>query len=135
MNYDFYNDLGAINGFMDYNPNKIDLFNPYEGFLVGNAFKNEYIPYQNYKPVKVSINNEKEELLFNINEYSFMMHDMNLYLDNYPNDREALRKFNEFRSKKDELVKNYERKYGPLEVTSSVDNTNFNWVSNWPWVN
>ena len=134
MNYDFYEDIGIINGYNPYN-NKLDLFNPYEGFLKGNAFKNEYSPYKNYKVRKVSINSEKEEMLLNISEYCFMMHDMNLYLDNYPNDKEALNKFNEYRDKANDLIMKYERKYGPLTVNSTDVNNGFNWVSNWPWVN
>lgn len=133
MNYDFYDDMSVINGYVPYN-NKLDLFNSYEGFLAGNAFKNEYIPYKNYKPFKVGINSEKEEMLFNISEYCFMMHEMNLYLDIYPDDREALNKFNEYRNKSNELILKYERKYGPLMVKSSDANNSFNWVSNWPWV-
>ena len=133
MNYNFYDDVGFINNYMP--NNNLDLFNPYEGYLAGNAFKKEYIPYQNKKIAKVNINNEQEEMLFNIGEYSFMMHDMNLYLDIFPNDNEALNKFNEYRNKAKELITKYERKYGPLTVKSSDTNGVFNWVSKWPWVN
>lgn len=136
MNYDFYDDMNLINGYMNVsNPNNLDLFNPYEGFLKGNAFKDQYIPYKNYKVSKVAINSEKEEMLFNISEYCFMMHDLNLYLDVFPNDVDALNKFNEYRNKANEVITKYERKYGPLEVSNSDDNKSFNWVSNWPWVN
>ena len=134
MNYEFYDDMSIVNGYMPYDINKLDLFNPYEGYLAGNAFKNEYIPYRNYKVSKVNINSEKEEMLFNINEYSFMAHDLNLYLDIYPEDKEALNKFNEYRNKTNELIMKYERKYGPL-MTSGDNSKSFNWVSNWPWVN
>ncbi len=133
MNYDFYDDMNIVDGYI---PNKrLDLFNPYEGFLAGNAFKNEYRPYKNYKVYKVKINSEQEEMLFNISEYCFMMHDMNLYLDVYPNDQEALNKFYEYRSKANELITKYERKYGPIMIKSSDNENGFNWVSNWPWVN
>ena len=136
MNYNFYDDMNLINGYMNVsNPNNLDLFNPYEGFLKGNAFKDQYIPYKNYKVSKVAINSEKEEMLFNISEYCFMMHDLNLYLDVFPNDVDALNKFNEYRNKANEVITKYERKYGPLEVSNSDDNKSFNWVSNWPWVN
>ena len=84
--------------------------------------------------VKINFNSEKEELLFNISEYSFMMHDLNLYLDVFPNNQEALNKFNEYRDKVGELVLKYERKYGPLMVSGVSDQT-FNWIDLWPWVN
>lgn len=134
MNYDFYDDMSVLNGYMPISNNNLDLFNPYEGFLKGNAFKNEYIPYKSYAVARVNFNSEKDEMLFNISEYSFMMHDLNLYLDVNPGNKEALNKFNEYRNKADELTKKYERKYGPLEVSSTPDNS-FNWLSKWPWVN
>ena len=136
MNYDFYDDINVYNEIVPFNINSLDLCNPYEGYLKGNAFKNEYIPYKNYKVAKPSINSEKEEMLFNIGEYSFMMHDMNLYLDIYPNNEEALNKFIEYRNKANELINKYERKYGPLTVNSgNFDTMPFNWVNTWPWVN
>lgn len=134
MNYDFYNDMNLLNGYMPYT-NSLDLFNPYEGFLKGNAFKDQYIPYKDYKVAKINFNSEKEELLFNISEYTFMMHEMNLYLDVNPNNREALNKFNEYRNKTNELIMQYERKYGPLMVLNSDDDKSFNWINKWPWVN
>lgn len=134
MNYDFYDDMSVINGYIPYE-NKIELFSPYEGYLKGNAFRNEYIPYKNYPVSKISINSEKEEMLFNILEYSFMMHDMNLYLDINPNNVEILNKFNEYRNKTNELITKYERKYGPLLVNMSDTNKSFNWINKWPWVN
>ena len=132
MNYEFYNDMGIVNEYM---PNKLDLFNPYEGFLAGNAFRKEFVPYKDYKVYKTKINSEQDEMLFNISEYAFMMHDLNLYLDVFPDDSDALNIFNEYRNKTNELITKYERKYGPLCVKSSDDNKRFNWVNKWPWVN
>ena len=134
MNYEFYNDMNLLNGYMPYT-NNLALFNPYEGFLKGNAFKDQYIPYKDYKVAKINFNSEKDEMLFNISEYSFMMHEMNLYLDVNPNNREALNKFNEYRNKTNELIMQYERKYGPLMVLNSDDDKSFNWINKWPWVN
>ena len=73
-------------------------------------------------------------MLFNISELSFMMHEMNLYLDIHPDNKEALEKFNEYRNKAHELMRKYERKYGPLEVNYSDVNNGFTWVDSWPWV-
>ncbi len=137
MNYDFYDDMNVINGYMPYmnNQNNLDLYSPYEGFLRGNAFRDQYIPYKNYRVAKINFNSEQEEMLFNISEYHFMMHEMNLYLDIYPEDKEARDKFNEYRNKVNELITKYERKYGPLDVSKSDVNPSFNWVQKWPWVN
>ena len=134
MNYDFYDDMNVLNGYMTYN-NKLNLFNPLEGYLKGNAFKDEYVPYKNYQVIKPIINNEKEEMLTNISEYSFMAHDLNLYLDIFPNNKEALEKFIEYRNKTNELIKKYERKYGPITIKSDINNNiPFNWIASWPWV-
>lgn len=134
MNYDFYDDMNILNGYMPTNY-QLNLSSPYEGYLKGNAFKNEYIPYKNYAPIKPIINSEKEEMLVNIGQYSFMMHDLNLYLDVYPDNQEALNKFREYRNKTNELITKYERKYGPLTVMSDDSKTSFNWLNTWPWVN
>ena len=117
--------------------NSLNLFNPYEGYLKGNAFKDEYKPYKNYKVAKLNINSEKDEMLVNIGEYSFMMHDINLYLDVHPNDKEALNMFSEYRNKVNDLITKYERKYGPLCVKGIMsNNTPFAWENEkWPWGN
>ena len=144
MNYDFY-DINLANEIMPYDnmnyypnyPNNMELFNPYEGYLKGNAFKNEYQPYKNYKVAKINISNEKEEMLLNIGQYSFMMHDINLYLDVHPNDTVALNMFTDYRNKVNDLITKYERKYGPLSVKGEFNNnTSFAWENTeWPWVN
>lgn len=144
MNYEFF-DINMPNELLPYNMNEqfyfnnqnsVDLFNPYEGYLKGNIFKKEYIPYKNYKVPKVNINNEKDEMLFNIGEYCFMMHDLNLYLDTHPNDKESLNRFISYRDKVNELTTKYERKYGPICVKEVMDNTPFSWVNTkWPWGN
>ena len=134
MNYEFYSDLGVYDDYYSNNTKQLDLLSPYEAYLSGNIFKSQYIPYDNKKIVKVNINSEQEEMIFNISEMAFMMHDLNLYLDIYPNNREALSKFNEYRNKTDELIKNYERKYGPLTVNTTNTSQSFDWISKWPWV-
>ena len=133
------NGFNLINGStnMNYgnNLNNVNLFNPYEGYLKGNAFKDEYKPYKNYKVAKLNINSEKEELLTAIGESSFMMHDLNLYLDVHPDDVDALNKFSMYREKTNNLITNYERKYGPLSVKGDIQNNiPFAWENNWPWV-
>ena len=134
MNYDFYDDMSMLNSYIP--NNKLNLFDPYEGYLKGNAFKDEYVPYKNYRVIKPIINSEKEEMFTNISEYSFMAHDLNLYLDVFPNNKEALDKFNEYRNKANELIIKYERKYGPLAINSDIKTSiPFDWVNNWPWVN
>ena len=79
--------------------------------------------------------NEPAELLTYVDMYTFAMTDLNLYLDVHPDDKEALQLFNEYRKQSIEATKNYENKYGPLQLTSNSLNT-FPWAWDnepWPW--
>ena len=69
------------------------------GFKRGNLFNNLYDEYKNYKPQELKANNEKEDLLLQIDEQRFAMIEMNLYLDLYPNNKEALNRFNTYLKK------------------------------------
>lgn len=118
------------------NMNNINnLFSPNEGYVKGNMFRNLYDPFMNYRPVDLKPRNEQERELFNLGQMHFAMHELNLYLDNYPNDRAMLNKFNEFRTSYEKMLNDYQSKYGPLEVTSPyMTNTPFAWSSNnFPW--
>ena len=106
-----------------------------DGFAKGNMFNDLYDPYKNYRYQELTANNKQEELLLEIMVLSFAINDLNLYLDIYPNDREALELFNQYRMQADEYTKKYESKYGPLELTSNSLNT-FPWAwdnAPWPW--
>ena len=150
MNYNMFNEIDYFTNIDDSNSNNIlnpnldnninnsinsNLFNPYEGYIKGNLFKNLYDSYKNLKPRNIKIVNEQDEMLLNLNEISFARHELNLLLDNYPNNMKVLDLFNHYLKIEDELVKKYERMFGPLEVTS--DNQTkipFEWTSNkWPW--
>ena len=62
---------------------------------------------------------------------------MNLYLDLYPDDKNAIELFNKYRLQKQQYEKDYESMYGPLFLSSDARNT-FPWAwdnSPWPWQN
>ena len=110
------------------------LFGTYEGYIKGNMFKNLYEQYKNYKPLNVSISNEKEEALFNLNQICFAMHELNLYLDVHPNDSSALNMFVNYENTYNNLLQEYQKKYGPINVNDVNGNTPFSWVgTNFPW--
>lgn len=110
------------------------LFGPYEGYLKGNMFRNLYDPYKNYKPANVNITNSQEEALFNLNQIQFAMHDLNLYLDVYPNDKDIINKFSHYKNTYNTLLKQYQDQYGPINVNSVKDTAPFEWVNdNFPW--
>lgn len=104
-----------------------------KGFLKGNMFENEYLPYKNLTFLKPSLKTEREKELFDIMKYSFAMNDYNLYLDVHPDNMEILRRFKDASNKLDMLTKKYAEKYGPIYLDQTNYQT-YKWLSSpWPW--
>lgn len=97
-----------------------NLFSPYEGFSKGNLFRDLYDPYKNYKPVNVEPKSEQEQYLLNLAQLSFAAHELNLYLDVYPKDEEKIHLFNKYREEANKAMMEYERRFGPLTLTSDM---------------
>lgn len=137
MTKDYYNYINNNYNQPLYNQSeqKKQIFDPYNGFIRGNMFPELYNSYKLNSPIEVTPMNEQAELLTYVDALSFAMIDLNLYLDVYPDDKNALQLFNQYRVQADEYTKKYEEKYGPLELTSNSLNT-FPWAwdnSPWPW--
>jgi len=139
MNYD-YNNLNM------YNQNKIiknnfqnqnELYDPYNGLIRGNLFKELYDPYISEEPYEIKPMNDQAKMLTKLDSLGFAMVDLNLYLDVYPNDKEKINLYNQYKREKEILLKEYENKYGPITTTSDSLNS-FPWAWNnmpWPWDN
>ncbi len=113
------------------------LYDPYNGFVRGNMFKNLYDPYKLQEPYEVKPMNEQAELLTYIDTLGFAMIDLNLYLDIFPEDKNMIKLFNQYREEKENLMKEYEMKYGPITLSSNSLNS-FPWSWDdmpWPWTN
>lgn len=111
------------------------LFDPYVGFISGNMFPDLYNAYKLSNPLEIEPMNEQAELLTYIDALCFACIDLNLYLDLYPDNKNAIELFNRYRIEKKELESDYESKYGPLFISSDALNT-FPWAwdnSPWPW--
>lgn len=140
-NYNFLNDnwenslrnINSSNSMM--NMGSPSLVTPSVGYDRGNLFADLYDQYRNYQPDTLRANNEQERLFLELSRMSFAAHEVNLYLDLNPNDTSMIRLFNDYRQKSNELIKEYESKYGPLTIMSDVLNkTPFMWEkSPWPW--
>lgn len=130
MNIDLY-----TNTYKDVKDNS--LFDPYNGFIRGNLFKKLYDPYKLKVPYDIKPMNEQAELLTKINALGFSMIDLNLYLDIYSNDRNAINLFNQYRKEKENLMKEYESKFGPITLNSdSLNSYPWSWDDMpWPWDN
>lgn len=115
--------------------NNCDLYDSYEGFLKGNMFPKLYSPYKGYKPREIKTSNSKEAMMLQIQELCFALIDMNLYLDIHPNDECIINKFVNTSREKEKLVKEYEKKYGPISITGEgFDKVPWAWNSvKSPW--
>lgn len=78
----------------------------------------------------------KKELFQHINEVSFAVDDIKLYLDTHPCDDEALECFEEYGQLRNEALKEYAKHFGPLTVDTAVcsEMDKWNWIQEpWPW--
>lgn len=114
---------------------KVGLYNPYQGYIRGNLFPNLYNTYKLSTPYDIEPLNEQAELLTNINSVDFALNDLNLYLDIFSNDRNMIELYNQYRVQRNNLVNQYENKYGPLFLNSeALAKLPWAWNTNpWPW--
>ena len=106
-----------------------------EGFLRGNMFADEYVPYKNLTYFKINAESEQENLLNSIMEKEFAVNDLNLYLDLHPEDMDMYEEFKKYVSECIELKDMYAKKYGPLTL-DQVQSQKYKWQENpWPWDN
>lgn len=78
--------------------------------------------------------NEQKRLMNWINMVSFMVDDIQLYLDTHPCDKEALEHFEHYKDLRVQALEEYARCYGPLTVDTTSDYDEWAWVMQpWPW--
>ena len=78
----------------------------------------------------------QKQLLNYINEVSFASVDVLLYLDTHPCDCEALAYSNRMVSMREEALKVYSRRFGPLTIdcTNECESSQWEWIMQpWPW--
>lgn len=116
------------------NNNQPNLYTPQEGYDKGNLFADLYQPYKNYQPPTLKSRTEKGNLFLELSRYAFAAHELNLYLDLHPEDTTMLALFNDYRVRANNLMMEYEKKYGPLTVSSDDLSSSFLWEKEpWPW--
>ena len=78
---------------------------------------------------------DKKSLLNEINECSFAVNDMLLYLDTHPCDEAALSYFMEHKNRRVAALKEYAKYYGPLTLdTMCTPADKWKWIDTpWPW--
>lgn len=67
---------------------------------------------------------DRIQLLKEIDEISFTVNDLNLYLDTHPLDQEAINYFQQTMAKRKELLKNYANEFEPLLIDYVCPDTN-----------
>ena len=113
---------------------KSSLYTPTEGYNKGNLFADLYEEYKNYKPVTLVAGNEQQKLFLELSKMAFAAHELNLYLDLNPDDETMLSLFNDYRTRANNLMMEYENKYGPLTIASDSLSSSFLWEKqDWPW--
>ncbi len=111
--------------------NYLDIVSPKEAFDRGNLFDNYFWPYKYVANVKAT--NEREELLLKNQIFCFAAHELNLYLDIYPDNMEAIGLFNQYTEEAEKYKREYEKKYGPITVGIN-DDLSWKWINSpWPW--
>lgn len=71
----------------------------------------------------------QQDRLHDIGVVDFVIVEMALYLDTHPHDREALEYFNHYTRMKNQMMRDYAEKYGPLSL-STADSVS----KEWKWV-
>ena len=76
----------------------------------------------------------RRQLLNHINQVSFAVDEVKLYLDTHPCDTEALEYFREMSRRRNQALKEYASAYGPLTIDTADESCaeRWNWIK-WPW--
>lgn len=78
--------------------------------------------------------NEREMLRRKIKQYDFTLKELNLYLDTHPTCRRALAMFRKYAAVREQAMREYTSKYGPLVPEQSDDDMQWAWIADpWPW--
>ena len=77
----------------------------------------------------------RRELFEYINQISFAVDDVKLFLDTHPGNQKALEYFQKYKEKRIEALKEYAEVYGPLTVDTVSENSDcWNSINEpWPW--
>lgn len=80
------------------------------------------------------MNMSQSQLLKWIDEVSFAVTDIVLYLDTHPDDPDALAFFNHYNEERKKAVALYSSTYTPLTLDSIQECDRWRWASEpWPW--
>lgn len=78
---------------------------------------------------------DAQQVLFRkIKQYDFTLKELNLYLDTHPNCRRGLAMFQKYKKLREEALKEYNEKFGPITPEQSNNSQHWTWIDDpWPW--
>lgn len=110
------------------------LFEPEEAFMLGNLFKDLYMTYNGFSNYCVQPMSQRAQALLEVQIYSFVAHEINLYLDTHPDNKRMIELYQKYAAKAKEATQAFEKQYGVLTVQNSTNEIPFEWVQGpWPW--
>ncbi len=75
-----------------------------------------------------------KELKCKVDEYAFMLTDLNLYLNTHPHDEVAMEKFRHYQHLYRHALQEYEQHFGPMIANHANAETEWIWATTpWPW--
>lgn len=78
--------------------------------------------------------NTQSALMSKIKQYDFTLKELNLYLDTHPNCRRALAMFQKYRKLREEAVREYNEKFGPITPEQNLNTQRWAWIDEpFPW--
>lgn len=78
--------------------------------------------------------NTQSSLMTKIKQYDFTLKELNLYLDTHPNCRRALAMFQKYRKLREEAVREYNEKFGPITPEQNLNTQRWAWIDEpFPW--
>ena len=74
-------------------------------------------------------------MMLELSRIAFAAHELNLYLDIYPNDANRIKLYNEYNKKTNDLISKYNNTYEPLTLSGNeLNEVPWSWEdSPWPW--
>ncbi len=130
-NQNCYFDAFMKQNHQDINPK---LFDAQEAIMLGNLFKELYMSWNGFSNYCLQPENRRQQALLEVQMFDFVAHEINLYLDTHPKNQRMIQLYHEYVDKANQARENFEKEFGPLFVTNSQSENNFDWIKGpWPW--
>lgn len=112
-------------------PSSKPAYDPEDALKRGTLFPGLDLPFMNI----VNTANVSDTPLGELMALQFVCHELQLYLDTHPCDKEAFAVLKSMLQLSDEAKKRYISKYGPLCHADLAGMENFSWLDDpWPWM-